>query len=329
VAIDGGGSVCRALHLGTFSRGKSIRDQPSLVSDEQRAIFTQLRQTFESLALQSKGLHHTLLQSQRSPLISKVADNDIPPVVSENVQPTDPRFIFHYDTLPGDPPRPVALNDEERIAAPPAKENDEYIRDGRGRALAKWIPQVVRMGFLTGDDSVIAQFNSVSEAVGQALLGISDEAILKFPESIRGVFRENRSVHCRYVFGNVPTETLPSLPWAGQGWQAGVTVFDEGIVIDNSECGTGSGSRSGAWHLLLHQMGWIAPIGSLLRATRWHWQDNHCVLFGPIVDDPGFPELAKVPLHRFYSVLGGTSGSPPDACLASAWAIDRLLQMLS
>ena len=104
-------------------------------------------------------------------------------------------------------------------------------------------------------------------------------------------------------------------------------ALEEGVIVDSPEGATGGDGRSATWMVLLHRVGWSAQAGSPFRASRWHWLGNTSVAFSLAGRAPD--NLPKVPLHRFYSVLGDSRQSAADVCWASAWAIDRLLDSVA
>lgn len=294
------------------------------LSEEQSSRLKQLRRTFESLALQSKGLHHVLVE-RKSGASGESKDDLLPPVVSFNGPPGDPRKIIAFDNPPGDSHRPIELTEQERASAPPPIDDDGYIRDGRGRALAKWQPGIVRFGYTYGDGSVLSQFSNVAETAAQALLNIPDEGVARLPKSIRPLCRPRSSVQRRYVFGKVPEQTPP---WMAETWQPVGAVFDDGVIVDSPEAGTGSDDLSATWALFLHRLGWEATSGPMFQATRYYWTGTTSVQFsepGKVLSNQWIP---KVSFDRFYSVLGKRSTSPTDICWASVWALDVLLKLL-
>lgn len=294
------------------------------IPDDLRTTFKDLRRSFESLALQSTGLHHVLVELKRISGIQALPDDASPPAVVIN-RPGDPRNVFALNTPPGQSPYPRALTREEIEAVPVTIEQDEYVRDLRGRPLAKWEPSVVRMGYVFGDDKVFNQFKNLPEAAGNALLAIPDDSISRLPEMIRPVCRIRPTRLIRYVFGNVPQHPPRDM---SNGWIAGGQLFEEGAIIDCPTPGTDSRGRADVWMLLLHLLGWRANAGATLRASRYHWQGNTSVSVELAQHSPSDPMLPMVPVHRFYSVLGPAGGQEADACWASVWAIDRLLKMV-
>jgi hypothetical protein len=295
------------------------------MADDWRSTFLQLRKNFESLALQSNGLHHILTERKQGMGIIDTPDDGLPPGLAMGPSPGRPHQVLSLDSPLGVPPRPRELSSDERAAVPPASEKDRYIRDGRGRALAIWEPAILRSGFIYGDHAVLPRFKNVADAAGNAMLGIPNISVSRFPEDIRPLFRPSGLIARRYVFGVVPSQPTQFM---AIGWSAGGMVFDEGVIIDNPEQATG-GTRDATWLLLLHMLGWDAPSGALLRATCRYWSGHLSVTFSRSKKFQAHAGIPKVPLDRFYSELGSTSGGPTDICWASAWAIDKLLSITS
>jgi hypothetical protein len=296
--------------------------QSAQISPQLEATFKQLRHSFELLALQSKGLHHVLTEHKQGAWLPKSA-HDNPPGVSVSGPATDPRVAWSINSPPSDPMRPRALTDDERAADPPKTENEAYIRDARGHALAIWEPGIVRFGYILGDHAVLQQFENIANAAGSALRGVPDDVVSRLPEPIRSLFRPRVTVGRMYAFGAVPPERPQ---WMQRGWQPMNIVFENGVIVQHVEPETGGSSPSSVWLLLLHRMGWAAPTGSPLRASRWYWQGNHSVSISFPANDP---MVANVPRDRLYSVLGPDTGSGADICWASVWGIDRLLALMA
>jgi hypothetical protein len=293
--------------------------RPATLSAEQKATFGQLRHSFELLAVQSKGLHHVLVERQTGFGIPRDGDDAIPMIVRVEK-------VLHFDNPPNEPTRPRALSNAEIAAAPAPQAGDRYIRDRHQRPLAIWENGVQRSAYIFGDHSVVPQYQSVSDGAGNALLSVPDDAVSLMPDYLRPLFRQGQNRRRRYVFGKIPENvTLPQHSME-QGWQPAGLVFDEGVVIDCTEISSRD-DRGAVWGLLLHRLGWNAQVGSMLHASQWHWRNNVSVSVGHDLHKvmPG----VTVPTHRFYSVLSLTSDAGTDICYASVWAIDELLKLLA
>jgi hypothetical protein len=302
----------------------------SLMSQDWQDRFRVLRQSFESLAIQSKGLFHVMVEQKSGRWVPRILDDAYPPWLQIGGPPVSRWSVLGTETLPGKSAYPRALSPEES-AAVAGTEDERHIKDGSGRVHAIWEPSIVRRGYIAGDRSVSQQFNTLSEAAGHALQGLPDAAIKVFPEDIRTLARPRTSCDRRYWFGDVPYSPLP-LGSLCRGWQPGALAFADGVVVDSPEPGDRSDKPSIFWHLLLHRLGWTEGAGTPVVATRWFWNKNVTVPYQETPYPTGsIPELAKImetmPAHRFYSVLGRSDTDPTDLCFASAWAIDYLVNL--
>jgi hypothetical protein len=299
--------VCKSV-ISTINREQqpSPATQPAKISEELKNTFAQLRDNFQTLAMQSKGLYHVFTEEKDR---KQARLTNLPPGFVEDGPIGDPRKIIGFATLPSDYPIPRKLSDAEISSIPNSIEQDEYIRDRQGRALAVWQPLVTRFGLLRGDGSVCQQFDTLAEAAGTALLGIPNDVVKRLPENISSLCRLQRGGTRRYIFGDGNNGVLLDVPMPGD------SDFD---------------SRMPRWLLCIHRLGWDSPAGSPLRASRWYWDGSVSVAFHPGHPMPQNPFLPsdKVPTNRFCSVLGNSLSSPMDICYASAWALDRLMNMI-
>jgi hypothetical protein len=297
--------------------------QRAKLSDELKAKFKQLRNSFEALAMKSTKIEHVLVERQIGSWTPPGPDSGKPEVVP---QPISGGVAMSIRTPPNDPIVPRELTAEEISKAPAPSQNERYIRDSHGRPLAIWSDGIQRTAYAFGDPNAMPQFGPLSDAAGNALLGIPDEVVSRLPEGIGSLCRKRPNPQFRrYIYGKVPSE-LPPPPNAG--FNAIGNQFDEGIVIYQIDTPS-TDNRGAVWGLLLHRLGWSAQPGSALHASRWYWLGKVSVGFD--MSKHQLPWGAgTIPTHRWYSIItGGDSGTSTDVCWASVWAIDLLLEMMS
>lgn len=293
-----------------------------------RTQLERLGDSFERVACQSRGIFHLMVEQQQSAHAAHDSDEarhlDSKHVIEED-------FVQHVGSLPGDAPHFRGLTDEEAANAAAPADDDQFLRDKSGRAHAVLVPGITRMGRLEGDPLAMHQFLTLADAAGRVFRSIPSDSLMTLPSGVPELARRHRTVMRRLMFGVVPHR--PS-HWLGQGWQAGVMMFDHGIIIDATEAATGFEDGGGLWLLVLHRLGWHGSENSLVRARRWYWNENHHYSYEAVhradADDSFLAdELRKVPKHRFLSVIGGgtSSSERTNVCWASRWAIDELLRI--
>lgn len=298
---------------------------------EIRDRLRQLRNSFESLALQSKkGIYHILIERQQIADGPKEPDNGIPLGLSFTPRfPGDPDLIVASVGAPSDPERCRPLSDVETASvpqSPPGDPHDKFFRDIHGHALATVEPAILRDGYFYGDHEIYQPLSHLADAAGKVLRTLPDEILPRLPEGLRSLCRPHRNILRRYAFGTVPAQLRPLTP---TGFATRVMLFDGGVVVDHPEDVTGSDHPSANWALFLHRVGWIGDPHSGLLATRHHWIGN---VSSDISLGGQFPGMTanspKPPLTRFYSILGDGKAKSTDVCWASVWAIDWLLATL-
>ena len=184
----------------------------------------------------------------------------------------------------------------------------------------------LRQSYLCGDSNALKGFQSLAEATSRTLIGVSELEESELAGDVADLFRNPRG-GIRYVFGTV---TDPPGVFVARGWQPGVLVYPEGVLIDLPIAETTPNVEH--WLLLLHRLAWRRNPGSPLQGQRLAWHENTTVPYEWVVErefDAGFPEqwkerFAQIPTTSYYSILG-TQEHPLDVNLASAFAIGLLL----
>jgi hypothetical protein len=291
-----------------------------------KETFQRLRQGFETLALQSNGLFHVLVERQQGPTI--VAPKpETPPGLSAPPGSPGTKTFFHFGSPPGDPATIKELSVEESRNIGPDTNDRMYFRDLSKRAWGVLEPSVIRTEYIHGDGAVYPKFEALADGVGTALLGVPTDIIARLPIDIRPLFRPRMRADRRYRFGDFPFEPIP-VGCLAQTWNPAAMQFEHGIIIDFPGAVTGNDRALSKWMLLIHRLGWEADPGRLLYvASRWFWTENVSVS----IDIP-VPRsiLGNIPRSQWYSVLSPDSGSnATDVCRASAWAIDYLMDLMS
>ena len=241
----------------------------------------------------------------------------------EAFQRAEPWYVVQSSGLPGVPPRYREVRIDESLDGIP---EDRIVCDGSGTPRAIFEPMRLRTGYLCGDSNSLKSFESLAEATSRTLIGISELEESELADDVADLFRNPRG-GIRYVFGSVVD---PPRVFVARGWNAGVLVYHEGVLIDVPIAESSPSVEH--WLLLLHRLTWRRVSGSPLQGQRLAWHENTTVPYEWIVErqfDTGFPEhwrerFAQIPTTSYYSVLGERE-HPLDVSLASAFAIDLLL----
>jgi hypothetical protein len=298
-------------------------------TDRWRGILESLRNSFEGIAIRSRGVFHTMVEHQQ---VEAVADDEgIEPPGWKRFAEAQDNGVLSIGGLPGDPPKLRALTAEEAAAAPAPTENDKYIRDKRGVPHAIRVPSVIRMGFMSGNRESVTQFRILAEAAGRVFRGLPPDVLSMFPATLAEIPRKQWMVDRRYVFGEV---TGPRPGWMGQGWAGGMLQYEKGVIFDSPEVGAGSRDGAEMWLFVLHRLGWLGNSNSLVLAHRYFWSKNTTVGYELLhnearvqLGDPFAGVAEKMPKHRFFSVFGKSQDEPTDVCWVSKWALDELLAL--
>jgi hypothetical protein len=235
----------------------------------------------------------------------------------------DPWFVIESSTLPGVYPSFREARPGESLNGIP---KERIVRNGSGIPRAIFEPGRLRQSYLCGDSNAVRGFRSLAEATSRTLIGASELEGSELAADVADLLRNpRRGIRC--VFGTVID---PPRTFVAVGWQAGVRVYPEGVLIDLpiSESPPGVGH----WLLLLHRLSWGRIPGSPLQGQRLAWHENTTVPYEWVVEkefDTGFPKpwrerFAQIPTTSYYSVLGERE-HPLDVALASTFAIELLL----
>jgi hypothetical protein len=271
-----------------------VQDGVCSISEQQLATFKQLRDSFERLALQSKGLFYVIVERQYAPLTPEHGNDHTPPVGELN---GPHRRHFSSTILPGDPTwirRPT--DDELKIV--PTEPNDHFVQNSAGDVIGVIEPGVQRQGYIYGDVDVKEQFVNLANAAGRAMFQVPDTALPLLPKSVR------------QFCGSLENPTRQP---------------DNSISVRIGANSDAIGCHpSDFWAIILHHMGWEADSTETLQSDRYFWSGRTSV---SVKIAPGAWMTPPVPRHRFYSVLG--KGERTDVIWASVWALDRIIQLVS
>ncbi len=188
------------------------------------------------------------------------------------------------------------------------------IRDGSGRPRAVFEPLRLRSSYLCGDDRSLKAFESLAEATARVLAG-ADLANQQYAEDMTDLFPVPVG-GIRYVFGAVASPPPESI---SQGWQAGVLVYPDGVLIDQPV--SRNPPNAGHWLLLMHRLSWRQSVGSPLNGVRLAWRENLTVPYEWVrsadsidqVPGPLRQQVAEMSASSYFSTLGNKDNPPRPA----------------
>ncbi len=295
-----------------------------------------LRRNFEQIACRSSGVFSVMVESSRHAEKSGEVDNSFPDWVDRKLKSGG---AGGFRTLASDPPTFRELTGEESQSLKNSELAESLVLDKKGIPRATLVRGTSRFLVPFGDLQSSRQFEYLAEAAGNVVSRLPpDIAAALHAEAAKWIHRPQYRAR-RFVFGDDEFKrSCPSrqIPWLGQGWQAGVARFDDGVIIDHTEAGSGSSDDpAGLWYLLLHQVGYFDDRSTLLRAKRWLWNESANFQITP--DNPtgsidALQHFAKggpvsVRTDRFYSVVGNSREEGTDLCWASCWLVDHILSV--
>lgn len=288
-----------------------------------------LQKQFEAQATRSRGLHHLMVEvadDERERMSGPdwfvrecgLGSSDVKPFLR-----ADPWHAVHGSGLPLVHPRYREVRPEESLDG---IQPDRIVRDRSGCPRAVAEPMRLRQGYLCGDSNAVKRFQSLAEATSRVLTGVPALAECVYAEDIVDLFRSPRG-GIRYIFGKVID---PPPFFVAQSWQAGLLLYDDGVLIDVPIAE--SQPSVAHWLLLLHRLGWRCVAGSPLRGQQLAWYENTTVPYEWVVRqefNAGLPDLwrerfTQIPTTSYYSILGERE-HPLDVNLASAFAISLLM----
>ena len=288
-----------------------------------------LQKQFEAHATRSRGLHHLMVEvadDARERMGGPdwfVREGRQGSVDIEALERAEPWCVVQGSGLPSVQPQFRGVRPDESLEGIP---KERVICDSSGTARAVFEPMRLRASYLCGDSNALKGFGALAEAASRTLIGASELVESELSEDVVDLFRNPRG-GIRCIFGTV---IEPPQVFIAHGWNAGMAVYPEGVVIDMPIAET---ARSvGHWLLLLHRLAWRRLPGSPLQGERLAWHENMTVPYESVVErklGPGFPKqwrdrFAEIPSTSYYSVLGERE-RPLDVNLASSFAIGELL----
>ncbi len=286
-----------------------------------RETLKTLQDQFAAKAAQSRGLHHLFVEvgdheRDRAGGPDWIANK----FIEQNRETNDPWQIVSYSTLVG-----VESRFREWVARDESNPEARIIRDGNGQPRAVFEPLRLRSSYLCGDDQSLAAFESLAEAAARVLSG-ADLANHEYAQELTDLFHAPVG-GIRYVFGAV---TDPPSESTSHGWQAGMLVYPDGVLIDQPV--SRSAPSAGHWLLLMHRLSWRQTTGSPLNGVQLAWRENLTVPYEWVrspdsinqVPPPLRQKVAEVSASSYFSILG-TKANPLDVFLASSFAIQALL----
>jgi len=298
-----------------------------------RETLQSIQGQFEAQAKRSDGLHHLFVEvadDERDRMKGPgwfVRDSLIESNDGTAFLQGGPWRVVQWSGLPGLHPRFRELQPEENTEGIP---EDRIVRDRSGLARAVFEPMRLRSSYLCGDHLGVQRFGALAEAASRVLSGASDLAEHEFTDDLTDLFRKPRG-GVRYVFGEV---TDPPPQFIARSWQAGMLLYEHGVLIDVpvSEDMPGVGH----WLLLLHRLSWRHIPGSPLHGQRLAWHENTTVPFEWIIRkefNQGLPDqwrnqFSQISTTSYYSLLGERE-RPLDVNLASVFAAQLLLRTQS
>ncbi|MBE3097864.1 MAG: toll/interleukin-1 receptor domain-containing protein [Candidatus Atribacteria bacterium] len=288
-----------------------------------------IQRQFEARAERSNGLHHLLVEvsdDERHRAVGPDWFVRLSPFNGTAATETpigEPWRFVSSSGLPTVNPGFREVTAGETLDGIPV---EKIVRDGSGVPRAVTVPMRLRFGYLCGDPTQLASFESLAKSASQVLTDEHDLHSHPLAEDMCDLFRKPRG-GVRYVFGDVPSQPTQFM---ANGWAAGVLVFENGVLIDEPIAEDFPGV--GHWLLLLHRLSWRKHRGCPLTGARLAWDGNMTVPYEWVSGSENLQQLsteiqktfAKVSGKSFYSVLGDRD-CPLDVNLASVFALRLIL----
>jgi hypothetical protein len=288
-----------------------------------------LQRQFEVGAERSKGLHHYFVEVPDDERDRMAGPDWLAHAtgLGSTKAPVGPWSIVQFSSLPGVHPQFLKIEGNRALDGVPEQ---RILRDGSGQPRAFFQPARLRSSHLCGDAAALDAFGSLASAASRILTGAPTLADHEFADDLLDLFRQPLP-GVRYIFGEVPR---PPHEFVASGWNAGVLVFRNGILVDLPL--SASAPSMEHWLLLLHRLSWRRIAGCPLNGTRFAWLGNFAVPLDGLTQKDlwaGLPDewqkrCSQIPTTSYYSILGERD-RPMDVNLASAFAIQLLLSNCS
>lgn len=294
-----------------------------------RESLAALQRQFEARAERSNGLHHLFVEvadDERERMAGPDWFVRLSPFAGANAAEAkigDPWFFVSSAGLPSVSPGYRELASGESLDRVP---EEQIVRDGGGTPRAIQVPMRLRRGYLCGDHTQLAGFESLAKAVSHILTDDCELLRHELADDMCDLFRKPRG-GVRYVFGDVPEQPKEFI---ANGWDAAGLVFENGVLIDVPIAESVPGV--GHWLLLLHRLSWRRLPSCPLSGARLAWHENTTVPFEWVSQQEFNQQIppewskcfAQISGKSYYSILGERD-RPLDVNLASVFAIQLLL----